>query len=600
MTPSRTGPCKSLALRLLLALCTVVLAGLLAACNLESPLPSDDEPTIDPNNDLTPVEEPEEGGSLVVSIPEEPDSLNFSLTTSQSAQWILSTIDARLIRLTEANEYEPRLLREVPTLENGGISEDGLTYTIRFLPNITWSNGEPVDARDFEFTWRTLTHTDYPAAALRGWSLIEDVTVSGDDLSAVIRLRNPSAEFINRVLAGGSGESAGFLLPRHLLEDVPVEEIPAHQYGASEHVGAGPFQVVEWEHGEHLTVERNDGYWGEPPLLDRIVFRFTESPRDAIAQVTTGDVDIAVNLPETSLLDAIESDETQALVTPRAGAVKTYAFNLHDPNNPDHPHPIFDDISVRQAIAIGFDRWDVVRTMLLDQSEVPGSPLSNTLWENERLNPPPYDPDRAEALLESAGWTMGDDGYRVRHGQRLSFTITTTAGDDPEAVLRQRVQDAFIEDMAEIGVHVEPQNYEREYLYGTEEQPGVLPSRSFDMVDIPWNDRTTLDMFIERVSEAFIPSPSFPEGANLMGYANEKVNRLLREQSVTLEPVERAELLNDVQEVVMEDHPVILVYDHIEIDVARNYVHGLRPGPVSGLWWNVEEWWIDPDEVVVH
>jgi ABC-type transport system substrate-binding protein len=176
-----------------------VLILLVTACNaVSSPIPGDDDPDPDPNSVANDDDEPEEGGSLIVSIPEEPDSLNFSLTTNPSAQWILSTVDARMIRINADNEYESQLLREVPTLENGGISEDGLTYTIRFLPDITWSDGEPVDARDFRFTWETLTNADYPAARLRGWALIEDVTVSSDNMSAVIRLRNPSSQPIIR------------------------------------------------------------------------------------------------------------------------------------------------------------------------------------------------------------------------------------------------------------------------------------------------------------------------------------------------------------------------------------------------------------------
>jgi peptide/nickel transport system substrate-binding protein len=571
---------------------------LIAACNGVSPITSDDDPSPDPDATGTETPEPQEGGSLIVSIPEEPDSLNFSLTTNPSAQWILSTVDARMIRIDANNEYQPRLLREVPTLENGGISEDGLSYTIRFLPDITWSDGEPVDARDFKFTWETLTSPDYPAAALRGWNLIDDVTVSSDELSAVIRLRNPSAEFVNRVLAGGSGEGAGFLLPRHRLEDIPPGEIAMHEYGAEEHVGAGPFQIVEWEPGEQLTVERNTEYWGDPPLLDRIVFRFTESPRDAIAQVTTGDVDMSVNLPESALLDAIESDETEAVITPRGGAVKTYAFNLHDPENLDRDHPIFRDLEVREAITLGFNRQAVIDMLLLNQTSVPGTLLTNTLWEHYGLEPDPFDPERAAELLDASGWEPGADGIRQRSGVEMSFRLTTTAGDDPDAVLRQRVQQAFIDDMAELGIRVEAANYDRADLYGTPESPGILGERAFDMVDIPWNDRATLDMFVERVSEAFIPSPEFPEGGNLMGYANDDVNRLLREQGSTLDPADRAEILHDVQRIVMRDYPVILVYEHIEIDVARNYVHGLEPGPVSGLWWNVEQWWISQDEVV--
>jgi peptide/nickel transport system substrate-binding protein len=573
---------------------------LLVACNGEDPLPPNGTPTPEPDIEETPTpeEEREEGGSLIVAIPNEPDSLNFSLTTLPSAHWILSTVDARMIRVTSDNSLQPQLLREVPTLENGGISEDGLVYTLRFLPDLTWSDGEPVDARDFAFTWETLTSSDYPAVALRGWTLIEDVTVSADNLSAVIRLRSPSADFVNRVLAGGSGQGAGFLLPRHLLEHLEPAEIASHEYGAEQHVGAGPFRIVEWEPGEQIIVERNDEYWGESPLLDRIVFRFPETSRDAIILVTTGDVDLSVYLPETALLDAIESDETEALITPRAGAVKSYAFNLNDPDNLEMPHPIFSDVDVRRAIVLGFDRWNVVSMLLLDQAGVPGTPLSNSFWENTELDPMPYDPGRAAELLDDAGWELADDGLRYRAGVPLAFTVTTMAGDDPESVLRQRVQQLFIDDMADLGISVEAENYAIEHLVGTDAEPGILGQRAYDVVDIPWNHRTTLDMFIERFGEAFIPGPDYAEGANIMGYANDEVNQLLREQSVELDPEERAAILAEVQEIVTNDVPIILIYDHIEIDMARTYVHGLDPGPEAGLWWNVEDWWISREEVL--
>jgi peptide/nickel transport system substrate-binding protein len=578
----------------LILLFLTALALVLVACNGDDDI--DDTPTVTETPEVE--EEPEEGGSLIVALPQEPEVLNFTLTTTPAAHWILSSLDSRMIRIDADNEMEPQLLREVPTLENGGISEDGLTYTIRFLPDLTWSDGEPVTAHDFLFTWATVTHPDYPAATMRGWNLIDDVTVSTDGLSAVIRLRSSSADFVTRVLAGASGEGSGFLLPAHLFEDVEPAQIPGHEYGASSHVGSGPFQLVEWEPGEQIIVERNDTYWGEPPLLDRIVFRFPESPRDAVTLVTTGDVDLSVYLPETALLDALESEETEVLITPRAGAVKTFAFNLNDPDDLDEPHPVFGDQDVRMAIALGFDRWSVVRSILLDQTTVPATPLSNTKWEHEGLEPAPYDPERAAELLDAAGWTLGDDGFRSRRGTRLAFTITTVSGDDAESVLRQRVQQAFIDDMAELGILVEPRNVAAEQLVGTTDDPGVVPRREFDIVDLQWNSRTTLDMFIERFAEAFIPDEEYPQGANVMGYRSEEVNRLIREQATMLDPDNRAATLAEAQEIIMDDVPVVLIYDHIEIDMARVYVHGLRPGPVTGLWWNVEEWWISREEVL--
>jgi hypothetical protein len=138
-----------------------------------------------------------------------------------------------------------------------------------------------------------------------------------------------------------------------------------------------------------------------------------------------------VYLPETALLDAIESDETEALITPRGGAVKTYAFNLNNPEDTSEPHPIFADVEVREAIVLGFDRWEVVRRVLLDQTSVPATSLSSTLWENPALEPIPYDPDRAAELLEhdeggvDVNWKVFTEGflegYHLRATHRDTF-----------------------------------------------------------------------------------------------------------------------------------------------------------------------------------
>jgi peptide/nickel transport system substrate-binding protein len=593
-TATASSPSRHWLLFLILAATLVV-----AACDRIS-TPATETPTTDPTaTPVDPDEEPQTGGSLVVALFHEPDSLNFSLTSQHSALWILSTVDARMIRVRNDHSLEPILLREVPTLENGGISDDGLTYTIRFLPDLTWSDGDALDATDFVFTWETMVNPAYPAVHLRGWSLIEDVTVSADLLSAVIRLRSPSAEFVTRILAGGSGDSSGFLLPAHILGDTPPEEIPGHAYSAGEHIGAGPFRLVSWEPGEQIIVERNEDYWGEQSAyLDRIVFRFLPTPRDAIAQVTIGEVDLAVTLPETALLDAIQSEETVHFITPRAASVKTYAFNLNDPDDLSQPHPILHDPRVRRAITLGFDRASVVETILYGQTTVATSPLGNTVWAPDEFEPLPFDPEESARLLDDAGWTMGPDGYRTRAGQRLTLRVSTFAGDDPESALHQRVQEQFVSDMSELAIDVQVANYTIEEMIGDPDNPGILARRQFDIIDLPPSGGLPLDRLIERYSGTFIPTEANPYGDNVMGYDDEQVNRLLGNQALASDPDARTAMLVDVLERIREDAPTILIYNHIEIDVARSYVHGLSPGPAAGLWWNVEEWWISRDEVL--
>ncbi|MDI3341181.1 MAG: peptide ABC transporter substrate-binding protein [Sphaerobacter sp.] len=546
-------------------------------------------PTVSPTSAT-----PEPGGSLIVAIPDEPDSLNFSLTAQRSARWVISSIEARLIRVRSDNSLEPQLLAEVPTRENGGISPDGKTYLLRFRDGLRWSDGEPLGAQDFQFTWRTLTDPSYPANDRRGWDDIVAVEVTADNREATVRLRAPSAAFVETVLAGAGASDGGFLLPAHALEDTDPADIPDSAFSGEGHVGSGPFRVIKWTPGEELVVERNEWFAGPEPRLERIVFRFVPDPRQAIAYLTTGEVDLAVDLPETALPDLAQAPEVNALITPRAGAVASYAFNLNDPEQPDEPHPIFADPAVRLAIALGFNRAGVIDSLLLGQATVAATPLDHSPWQNPEIGAYPYDPAQAARVLDAAGWVVQPDGIRRRGTVRLSFTHTTTLGEDAPAVLRRQIQEAFIADMRAIGIEVVPKNYPLVQIDGPH---GVAATRRFDLIELTGDGGAGPELLIHRFASASIPTPAAPSGGNVMGYANPEVDRLLAAQARALDPGERQRLVAQVQRQVHDDVPLIPIYTHLQIDVGRSYVQGLDPGPVAGLWWNPEEWWVDRSEV---
>lgn len=547
-------------------------------------------PTADPT-----AATPESGGSLIIAIPEEPDTLNFSLTTQRAARWVISSLNARLIRVRSDGTLEPQLLREVPTPENGGITEDGRVYTLRFREELRWSDGEPLDARDFQFTWQALTHPSYPATDRSGWEQIESVEISADYLTATVRLREPSASFLETVLAGSSDSSAGLLLPAHALEETSPQDIPTSGFGQETYVGSGPFRLERWTEGEQLVVERNEHFVGPEPRLERIVFRFVPDPRQAINYLTTGEVDLAVDLPETALPDLAQAPNASYLLTPRGGAVASYAFNLNDPDALDEPHPLFSDPAVRLAIALGFDRLTVVKELLFDQTTVGITPLDHTPWQDPTLAAYPFDPVQAARVLDAAGWTVQPDGIRARDGVRLSFTHTTTLGEDPDSVLRRQIQEAFIEDMRAIGIEVQPHNYPLVQIEGPR---GVRATRRFDMIDLIDERRGGPEKLVRLFASDSIPTAADPTGGNAIGYVNSDVDQLLEAQARELDHTERSRKIDRIQRRIHEDVPLIPIYAHLEIDVSRRYVQGLDPGPVSGLWWNPEEWWVNRSEAI--
>ena len=529
-------------------------------------------------------------------MPAEPDVLNFTLSDNPATLDALSALDTRMIRVRDDGSYEPQLLTDVPTLENNGISADGITWIIHFRPKLEWSDGKPLDARDFFFTWKTVTNRAYPAIDRSGWSDIASIAMSPDYLTATISVTKPTGDLTDAILAGGSESTAGFLLPEHIFEDVPVAEIARSDYGDAGHVGSGPFVISKWSQGDQLMMERNDHYFGDAARLDKIVLRFVADSREVMTSLSTGELDLAVDLPETSVVDLRQIPSVTEVVAPKAGGVETIAINLNDPENLTKPNPILSDLGVRRAIMLGFNRQTIVDDALNGQTSLAITPLDYTGWVVPDLKPYDYDPNEARQALDVAGWKMQSDGVRAKDGVRLSVTLTAVQGDSPQIVLQQRIEKAFVDDMATIGIQIELRNVSATELNADLTSGGILASRSFEIVLLNENQRSGIERFVWRFDSHNIPNATDSNGGNVMGYSSALVDSAFVGQSHAIDPQSRTDFIYAAQRSIYRDLPVIPIYDHVEVDASRSYVQGLKPGAVAGLWWNVETWWIDRGE----
>lgn len=545
-----------------------------------TPVRTDDVPS------PTPTEEaPTQGGTLVIGVPAEPDVLNFSLASSPVSFWILSCLDARLIRIRDDNTLEPQLLADVPTLANGGISPDGLTYTLRFRSGLTWSDGDPLDGRDFVFTWHVLTNPVYPANARAGWELIQSAELSDDYLTVTVRLKQPAASFLEDVVLGIGERPSGFILPAHLFTEVPPAELVTSPYGATGHVSSGPFVVVDWQPGEHLTLERNPLYHLDDVRLDRIVFRFVPDERELLTQLASGELDLAVGLPEWAIAELHAQPELTVLTVPRGGAVMSFFVNLSDPADPNRPHPVLSDPRVRRALLLGFDRAELVDELFLGLVPVADSLLDNSLWQAAPVDAAPFDPDRARRLLDEAGWHAGPDGVRMRDGRPLQLTLAVDANAERDLALKRQIAAAFAEEMRVLGidVHVVPLT-------------APAADRQYDLF-LCWCDRRlTPSDLVALFHSAHIPTSEEPSAGNVTGYRNATVDALLARQAVTLDLAERRAAIAAIEAQLLEDLPVVPVYVHVDLIAARGHVKGIAPGPMTGIWWNPESWGVSPPE----
>jgi peptide/nickel transport system substrate-binding protein len=518
------------------------------------------------------------GGTVVVGIYQEPNSLNFLLTGGpiSFSSMVLTPLFEPMIRYNADGEMEPRLLAEIPSVENGGISEDGLTYNLKFRPGVTWHDGTPVTANDFKFTWEWIMDPKNQAQATAGWSEIEEVTIV-DDQNATVTLKQLYIPFI--------GETLGWnpLLPQHIQSTMTTEEFGRNP------VGNGPFRFVSWTPGDNLVYARNEDYHGEDKaLLDQLIWKVVPDRNTVIAQAKTGDIQIGVDFTEAQIPE-MESVQGVALsITPQQ-IYERYHFTMVTREDATQPHPIFGDRNVRLAIAHAIDRQTIIDAVLYGRTQIARNELDNTPYANTAIEPYPFDPEKARQLLDEAGWTVGADGIREKDGTRLSFSHGTTSGNQT----RETIQALAQANLKDIGVEMNIANQPASKFFGGFNDGGGWLDRTLDMTGftngLPSSD-PNLQPFWHTES---IPTTESPNGFNHSGLSNPDLDRLLDAQLSELDEAKRQEMLNEAQVIIADEVPMIPMYGRVGIHSISDRVQGVQPstfGSVSGLVWNAQDW----------
>ena len=518
------------------------------------------------------------GGAVVVGVYQEPNSLNFLLTGGpiSFASMQLSPLFEPMIRYNADFEMEPRLLTEIPTAENGGISEDGLTYTLHFQPGVTWHDGTPFTANDFKFTWEWIMDPKNQAQATAGWTEIESVEVP-DDNTAVVTLKGLYLPWVAETLGWNP------LLPQHIQSTMTTEEFGRNP------VGNGPFKFVEWVPGDHLTYERNENYYrDDKALLDRLIWKVVPDRNTVIAQAKTGDIQIGVDYTEAQIPEMSNVPGVTLEITPSSN-YERYHFTMVTHDDASVPHPIFGDKQVRLALTHALDRQTIVDQVLFGEAEIAKNELDNSPYENTDIVPLPYDPELAKQLLDEAGWVPGADGIREKDGVRLSFTHGTTSGNQT----RETIQALAQANWKDVGAEMTVANQPASKFFGGFNDGGGWLDRTIDMVGFT-NGMASSDPNLRPFWHTeSIPTVDKPGGFNHSGLSNPDLDELLDEQITELDLAKRTELLKQAQVIIADEVPMIPMYDRVVINSIADNVKGVQSSPfgsISGLVWNVEDW----------
>ena len=511
------------------------------------------------------------GGRLVIGMQQEPEILNEAVNSMVASVYVCNLIFSKFVKYNDRLELVPDLIEEIPTVENGGISSDYLTYTYHIRRNARWHDGVPVTSYDAKFSYEVMMHPDINVETRQGWDVVDRVETP-DSFTVVFHLREVYANFVGDCFYDES------VLPRHLLRDALGPEFQNAAFHRRP-VGSGPFVFKEWVSGSHIIVQANRDYYGEGPWLDEIVIKFIPEDAALVMQLETGEIGAIDNAPNTAL-DAVGK-------TPGARLFRNAAlFNEHLDLNCEHP--ILRDRLVRRALALATDRKEI-SDKIYDGVWVPafGDDYPRSAYYSaavETLNA--FDPGRAATLLAKAGWIDRDgDGIREKNGTPLALTISAMTGN----LNRERTEMVLREQYRRIGVDLGIKNYTPGELYASWDEGGVLRRGTYDIAlyaVLTPPDPSTKD---GTYSEGFIP----PKGQNFTRIRNERLSRLLADGGRTVLFADRKRIYDEAAEIVADEAPVIPLLWVTQLDVMPRALVNYRPNPTqSGDTWNANEWWL--------
>jgi peptide/nickel transport system substrate-binding protein len=515
-------------------------------------------------------------GTVVVGVWQEPKGLIWNIFYDSHANDLGASMYYTPVATDENDNLVPQMLEVVPTTENGGVSADGKTITLKFKPGFTWHDGVPVTAEDYKFTWQFIMDPATVSQTTAGWNIIQDVEVV-DDLTAVVTLQESYVPFVASTLVFP-------ILPKHALEGVAD---PGNSAFARAPLGNGPFVFKEWQPGDRIVVEANPNA-PIPPKIERIIFKFVPDMNTLLALLRTGDVDVAYDLRETQIAEIVKMQNVDVFALPGL-SIERYYFNLRNPADLTQPHPIFNDINVRKAIMMGMDRWSAVTGILQGYGEVAITELDNHPWENTDLEAVPYDPEAAKAMLDAAGWVVGADGIRAKDGVRLSFRHSTTAGNQ----VRENLQLLFQQNLKDIGVEMVIDNYQSAVFFGGCATDGIFGTSNFDVMGFT-NRPASIDL-AQEWSDFFLTTSlkdcaTNPAGSNAWGYSNPVLDEQMACALNELDPEARVECIKAAQKTIYDDYFTLYVYDRLDVFAVSNRVTGVNPTVFGGHTYSYTDW----------
>lgn len=470
----------------------------------------------------------------------------------------------------DQNNPVPVLVKEMPTTDNGGISADGTTITLKLRDDIKWSDGTPITSADFKFTYDMYTNgknavsTTYPYDEVASFETPDATTV-------IMTFNEPFAPWMGLLWKG--------ILPQHTLQAVFDADgtLDAAAWNKNPDVSCGPFVFQEWESGSFARFVANDAYWLGRPKLDEIFIRFVPDDAAQIEALKNGDGDLGTFFTYEDVAGLEAAGITVLKVY--SGYNEGIYFNLGE-----NGHPALKELDVRRAIALAMDRFTLNEDLNLGLTIPAVTDWDNTPWVDPSLQPWPYDPEQAKSLLDGAGWVDSNgDGVRDKDGVELVLKYGTTTRQ-----IRVDTQAVFQQQLADVGIQVDLLNYDSDVYFGGFAEGGPAATGELDIFQYSSTPNYP-DPDVAEWKCDQIPTAENPDGTNWQAVCDETLDGLFTRQSSEVDFAARQQTFYEITKHIYENIYWLGVWQDPDLWGISSKITGAK---ISGAtpFYNVMEW----------
>jgi peptide/nickel transport system substrate-binding protein len=450
-----------------------------------------------------------DANTLVMCIEFSPTNLDPRVGTDAQSERIDSLLFDSLVRKDDHFNI-------IPGAAESWENPDPQTYIFHLRRGIRFHDGRPLTTRDVK--WTLDSERDGTLVTIRGaaYKLVDRVDAL-DDYTLRIHLSEPFTPLLWNLSEGAFG-----IVPYGSGKDFKLHP-----------VGSGPFRFVRNDADSQVVIDRNDGYWGERAQVERIRFVVVPDMTTRALELRKGSADLTPpNALTSDMVNVLEGDPHLAVLR-RPGTTLAYlAFNLRD--------PILKDVRVRQALAYAIDREPMLHYFFGDHGRLADSVLPPEHWAyNGSVAHYPYDPARASALLDAAGFP------RDRNGVRFHLTIKISTTEETSRLMAVVMQ----QQLQKVGITLDIRIFEFALLYSD------IVHGNFQLYNLRWVGFSNQDPDI--FEDAFHSASFPPKRANRGYYSNPRVDRLLEEGHRTLDQARRKQIYAEVQEILARELPYI-------------------------------------------